>query len=194
MTQRRVVERVIALCLAAFVLGVVDSLIKGNGHGLIGALSRTAAPWLLLSFLGGALASRRSALVGAVAGLATTYLALIGFYLVNSLLFRYDSMSWLADIRHALGTGRTYFVLATLSGPLLGALGTWWRQHLSMIPVICLGLVFVLEALEQAAVARLLVDYSVQAAAIEAVAGALWTVFALNLTRFLRRSTVTADA
>jgi hypothetical protein len=172
---------------AALVLGAVDSYIKGQGAGLPGALSRTAAPWLLLAFVAGACASTRQLSVGAFIGLEATLLALFGFYLINSLIFPIGADGWIADYRIALQSGATYFWLALVSGPLFGALGAWWRQRLSMAPVFALGIVFILEAIEQASRASFFVQYADQVSLIEVALGVAWIVFARGATRVLRQ-------
>jgi hypothetical protein len=186
MTRRRAAQRVLAVGLLALLLGAADSLVKGEGSGLLGALSRTASPWLLLAFLAGALTSDRRLLLGAFTGLEATLLALIGFYFVNSLIFPIGSDSWLADFHIALLSGKVYFELAIFSGPLFGAFGAWWRQQLSMVPVIMVGMLFLVEALAHASQTSALVQYADQVAGIEVLVGALWTVLALNKTKVLR--------
>jgi hypothetical protein len=185
MNRRHAVLRALAVGVVALVLGAGESLIKGGGAGLVGALSRTAAPWLLLAFLAGAYSSDRRLGVGAFVGLEATLLGLVGYYLINSLFFPVGANGWIVDLRFALQPGKIYFELGVVSGPLFGAFGVWWRQHLSMVPVIVLGLIFIIEAVEQASQVAF-PQYAEQVAAIEIALGVLWMIVALTKTRLLR--------
>jgi hypothetical protein len=185
MTRRQQVQRMFVVGLVAFAVGALDALIKGQGNGLFGALSQTAAPWFLLAFLAGAATSDRPYRIGAVSGLGATLCALTGFYFVNSFIFVYGT--WSQDLHLALGSGRIYFELGLVSGPLLGWCGAWWKQHLSIVPVVVLGLAFVLEALVRAPQSPIFYGYGGKVATIEAVAGALWIVFAFYWTLALRQ-------
>ena len=88
--------------------------------------------------------------------------------------------------KRQLLSGKVYFELAIFSGPLFGAFGAWWRQQLSMVPVIMVGMLFLVEALAHASQTSALVQYADQVAGIEVLVGALWTVLALNKTKVLR--------
>jgi hypothetical protein len=181
MTGQQRTLRVFGVALAAFGVGVLDSLIKGQGGGLIGALSQTVAPWFLLAFLAGALNSDRRYVLGAFAGLGATMLALVGFYAINSLYF-----PWLGGFYSVLLAGKVYFEFGLLSGPFFGAFGAWWKQHLSLVPVIALGVAFVLEALARVLQTNRVFGYADQVAVIEAVVGAVWIALALYTTVQLR--------
>jgi Family of unknown function (DUF6518) len=186
MTRPQQVRRVVVVGLAAFAVGALDALIKGQGTGLFGALSQTAAPWFLLAFLAGAAISDRPYILGALSGLGATVGALTGFYFVNSFIFVTGS-TWSQDFHIALGSGKIYFELGLLSGPLLGWCGAWWKQHLSIVPVVVLGLAFVLEALVRAPQSPIFYGYGGKVAMIEAVSGALWVAFAFYWTLALRQ-------
>jgi hypothetical protein len=140
---------------------------------------------LLLAFLAGAYSSDRRLGVGAFVGLEATLLGLVGYYLINSLFFPVGANGWIVDLRFALQPGKIYFELGVVSGPLFGAFGVWWRQHLSMVPVIVLGLIFIIEAVEQASQVAF-PQYAEQVAAIEIALGVLWMIVALTKTRLLR--------
>jgi hypothetical protein len=105
--------------------------------------------------------------------------------LINSLFFPVGANGWIVDLRFALQPGKIYFELGVVSGPLFGAFGVWWRQHLSMVPVIVLGLIFIIEAVEQASQVAF-PQYAEQVAAIEIALGVLWMIVALTKTRLLR--------
>jgi hypothetical protein len=185
MTRRQQVRRALVVGLAAFAVGALDALIKGQGAGLFGALSQTAAPWFLLAFLAGAAISDRPYILGALNGLGATVCALTGFYFVNSFIFVFGT--WSQDFHLAFGSGKIYFELGLLSGPLLGWCGAWWKQHLSIVPVVVLGLAFVLEALIRAPQSPIFYGYGGKVATIEAVVGALWIAFAFYWTLALRQ-------
>lgn len=185
MTRHQQVRRVLVVAFAAFAVGALDALIKGQGTGLFGALSQTAAPWFLLAFLAGAAMSDRPYVLGALSGLGATICALTGFYFVNSFIF--VTGTWSQDFHIAFGSGKIYFELGLMSGPLLGWCGAWWRQHLSIVPVVVLGLAFVLEALVRAPQSPIFYGYGGTVAAIEAVTGALWIAFAFYWTLALRQ-------
>jgi hypothetical protein len=187
MTTSQQVRRLLVVGVIALALGALDSLIKGDGAGLVGALSQTAAPWFLLAFLAGAATSDRRIVLSVVAGFGATILALIGFYFVNSLIFRFGSVPWLSRFHYSLGVGKMYFALALFSGPLFGAFGAWWKRNLSMAPVVALGLLFVVEALARATHAKIFAQYGDVVAAIEVFVGVVWTVLAFQTTRMLRQ-------
>jgi hypothetical protein len=187
MTTSQQVRRLLVVGVIALALGALDSLIKGDGAGLVGALSQTAAPWFLLAFLAGAATSDRRIVLSVVAGFGATILALIGFYFVNSLIFRFGSVPWLSRFHYSLGVGKVYFELALFSGPLFGAFGAWWKRNLSMAPVVALGLLFLVEALARATHAKIFAQYGDLVAAIEVFVGVLWTVLAFCTTRMLRQ-------
>ena len=185
MTRPQQVRRVLAVGVASFAVGALDSLVKGQGYGLLGALSQVAAPWFLLAFLAGAATSDRRYILGALSGFGATVCALTGFYFVNSFIFAYGT--WPQSLHFALGSGKIYFELGFVSGPLFGWCGAWWKRHLSIVPVVALGLAFVGEALIRAPQTTIFYQYAGKVATIEAVTGALWITFAFYLTLALRQ-------
>jgi hypothetical protein len=185
MTRPQQVRRVLVVGIVAFAIGAVDSLIKGQGTGLLGALSQTAAPWFLLAFLAGAATSDRRYILGALSGLGATVCALVGFYFVDSFIFAFGP--WPQSLHYALGMGKIYFELGMVSGPLFGWCGAWWKRHLSIVPVVVLGLAFVAEALIRAPQAAIFYNYAGKVATIEAVTGALWITVAFYMTLALRQ-------
>jgi hypothetical protein len=187
MTRSQQLGRLLAVGFIALALGVLDSLIKGDGNGLFGALSETAAPWFVLAFVAGAATSDRRLTLSALAGFESTILALVGFYFVNSLIFSFGASTWLGSFHAALLTGRLYFGLALVTGPFFGACGAWWRKNHSVVPVIVLGLLFVLEAVARAPQARIFAHYAAAVVAIELTFGVLWMVLALHTTKTLRQ-------
>jgi Family of unknown function (DUF6518) len=189
MTRLQQSYRVIAVGLFAFAMGIVNSLMGVDGSALLSALSRTVAPWLLLAFVAGAYAHGRRTLPGALSGFLATMLALIGFYFTNSVVFHFGPQTFPSDVTFAAQSGRVYFVLGLFSGPLLGAFGAWWRQHLSMIPVVLVGMLFILEGLARASLNTFFAYYASDVAAIEILIGLAWIAVALTTTRALRNRT-----
>jgi hypothetical protein len=187
MTQSQQLRRLFVVGFIALSLGVLDSIIKGTGTGLFGALSETAAPWFVLAFVAGAATSDHRFALSAFAGFESTILALVGFYFVNSLIFSFGATTWLGSFYLALLSGKSYFGLALVSGPFFGACGAWWRRNHSTVPVIALGLLFVVEAVVRATQASIFAHYADPVVAIEMLVGVLWMVLAIRTTKALRR-------
>lgn len=185
MSRPQQVQRVVVVGVVAFAVGALDSLLKGQGYGLLGALSQVAAPWFLLAFLAGAVTSDRRLILGALSGFGATMCALTGFYFVDSFIFAYGT--WPQSLHYALGNGKIYFELGFVSGPLCGWFGAWWKRHLSIVPIVVLGLAFVAEALIRAPQSAIFYQYGGKVATIEAVTGALWITVAFYLTLALRQ-------
>ena len=120
-------RRLATLVVVAIAFGVGDSMLKGNGGGIRSALGNTSAPWLLLPFVGGAFVGRGRMAVGAAVGLALSLVALCSFYVANSFVLRLGPHPWTADMRLAFDGGKRFFVLAILSGPIFGWLGSGGR-------------------------------------------------------------------
>jgi len=186
MTWRQRNLRAVVVGLSAFGVGALDSVIKGQGTGLLGALSEVIVPWLLLAFLAGAVASKRRYAFGAVVGVVATMSALVGFYFVNCFIFSYWDTSWFGALQDQIAGGRMYFELGLFSGAICGAVGTWWKEHLSMVPVVVLGLAFVLEAVARALLTNRIFGYAHQVGEIELFVGTMWVAFALVATLALR--------
>jgi len=187
MGLRQQVARACGIGVVAFGVGALDSLVKGNGYGIIGALSETVVPWFVLAFLAGAYTKERRFLLGAVAGLEATMCGLVGFYFVNSFLFNFGMITWLANFHAALQTGAVPFELGIVSGLLFGALGVWWKERLSILPVVGLGVAFVLEAMVRAAEAANFYYHGHAVGLIESFVGVVWITLAVYITTALRR-------
>jgi hypothetical protein len=121
-------RRLVVVGVVAVSFGVLMSALKGNGGGIRDQIGNLSAPWLLLPFLASAYASRGRILRGALVGVAVSMLALCGFYVANSLVLQLGPHPWIDDLRLAVSGGRRWFVLAFLSGPTLGAIGSLWRR------------------------------------------------------------------
>jgi hypothetical protein len=141
----RDVRRLGILLLVAVAFGIGDSVLKGNGGGIRSALGNTGAPWLLLPFVGGAVAGRGRLLLGAAVGLVLSLLALGSFYSANSYVLQLGPHPWIVDLRLTFDGGKRFFVLALLSGPVLGGLGGRWARTKSIMVPIGLAILFVLE-------------------------------------------------
>lgn len=74
-----------------------------------------------------------------------TFIALLGFYVTNSFVFDLGPHPWLTDLNLAVVGGKGYFFFSLVSGPIFGMLGVWWVRTRSVIPVLIVGLFFVLE-------------------------------------------------
>jgi hypothetical protein len=186
MTWRQGILRLFIVGLTAFAVGAIDSLIKGQGTGLLGALSEVIVPWLLLAFLAGAMVRDRRYAFAAIVGVTATMAALIGFYFVNCFIFSYWDTTWVAALYNQMVGGHIYFELGLFSGALCGSFGAWWKQHLSMVPVVVLGVAFVVEAVVRALLTGQIFGYAHQVGEIEFFVGTLWLVFALVATLALR--------
>jgi hypothetical protein len=186
MTLREKLIRVFGIGIAAFLVGALDSLVKGQGYGVIGALSETVVPWFLLAFLAGACMKGRI-LSGAIAGFGATMCGLIGFYLVNSFIFNFGTFTWLSNFHYSLATGRQPFEFGVVSGLLFGALGMLWKRRLTIIPVVGLGVAFVLEALARAWEGSNFFWHGHAVGVIESFVGLAWIALALYVTAAQRR-------
>ncbi len=78
-------RNVMIVAVSALAFGVGASLVKGNNAGIRDLVGNVFAPWLLVSFLGGAIAVQWRVVLGAVAGTASFLIALLGFYVTDSL-------------------------------------------------------------------------------------------------------------
>jgi len=131
--------------ISALAFGITVSVVKGNNAGIRDAIGNVSAPWLLIGFLGGAIAGRRRVVVGALTGTVAIYIALLGFYVTNSFVLDLGPHPWLTDLNLAVVGGKGYFFFSLVSGPIFGMLGVWWVRTRSVIPVLIVGLFFVLE-------------------------------------------------
>ncbi len=131
--------------ISALAFGIAVSVVKGNNAGIRDAIGNVSAPWLLIGFLGGAIAGRRRVMVGALTGTVATLIALLGFYVTNSFILDLGPHPWLTELSLAVVGGKGWFLFSLVSGPIFGTLGVWWARTRSVIPVLIVGLLFVLE-------------------------------------------------
>ena len=141
MTTGLQIQRLVAVGVTALVLGALDSLIKGDGTGLVGALSQTAAPWFLLAFSrAGAATSDRRIVLSVVAGFGATILALD-----RLLLCEQPHLSiWLGIVAGVVfiirwAVGKIYFELALLSVGHSARSERGGRNTSRWLPWICVG-------------------------------------------------------
>jgi hypothetical protein len=99
---------------------------RPRGVAAPSVVGNVSTPWLLVPFLAGTRCTRVRA--AALVGLVATTVALGGFYLFTTLVVDLGRHGVLGDLRLEFWANRGYFEGALLSGPLLGALGGWWRR------------------------------------------------------------------
>jgi hypothetical protein len=140
-TPRPSARSVLIVLFSAALFGVVVSVVKGNGGGIRDAIGNTSAPWLMLPFVAAVVAGGRHAARAALVGTAASFSALAGFYVANSFVLDLGPHSWLHDLSLTVQSGRMFFALAVISGPLFGALGGWWnRTHSTRLAVLVAAL------------------------------------------------------
>jgi hypothetical protein len=134
LVARRSIMRVFLIVVAACAFGLLAALVKGAGGDGVGtlptlriAVTDLSAPWLLVAFLAGRRATRLAA--GALLGFLATMSALLGFYLLVSLVLAADlgGDGILGNAGQTLWANRIYLAGGVLTGPLCGALGARWR-------------------------------------------------------------------
>ncbi len=118
-------QRVLTGLLLAGLFGVAAGLFKGNEIGLRAEIGNLSAPWLLVAFLPAL--SAGSMARGAVTGLTSTLLALLGFYaaLTGILMDHLGDGGYVRHFVVEIGANRIYLLAGLVTGPLFGALGAW---------------------------------------------------------------------
>jgi hypothetical protein len=138
MTQAR---RLLTVLGAAAAFGVLAGLFKGNDTGLRDGIGNLSAPWLLVAFLP-ALRSR-SVARGAVVGLLSTLVALLGFYAALTMVLagHLGGGGYGRELIVETRANRIYFLAGLLTGPVLGAVGAWiGRRHPNAVWLVAGGL------------------------------------------------------
>jgi Family of unknown function (DUF6518) len=126
----------------AFAFGVVAALVEGKSGGdgalweLRNSLGNLSTPYLVIAFIAGTTYARIGA--GALAGLAATLSALLGYYLVSAAV-----VGELA----VFSSNRGYFQGGVLAGVAFGALGAWWGQRRELSASIVAGVLLMAEPL-----------------------------------------------
>ncbi|MCA1840065.1 MAG: DUF6518 family protein [Actinobacteria bacterium] len=145
-------KRVFLVVAAAFAFGLVAAWAKGQNTDAESAISHARAiignlstPWLVLAFVAGA--QSRRVFRGALLGLATTMVALAGFYVLTTMVINLTAHGWIDELRREFMANRVYFQGGLLSGPLFGALGAWWNARRTLEKSFVVGVLLVGEPL-----------------------------------------------
>jgi hypothetical protein len=115
------------------------------------AVASLSAPWLLLAFLAGA--TQRDPLRGALLGLAATFAALVGYFLLTD--------SPLEGAQYTLANTHGFFLSnapvvigGIVTGPLFGWFGQKWRTRRAIAGALIAAAAFCLEPLARRAAVR----------------------------------------
>jgi hypothetical protein len=76
-----------------------------------------------------------------------TTAALVGFYLLSSIVQDLGGHGFFADLRLELSANRGYLEGGLITGPLFGALGSWWRRTRTLPAWILVGVLLMAEPL-----------------------------------------------
>ncbi|MEL4504287.1 hypothetical protein AAEX63_03360 [Luteococcus sp. H138] len=130
-----------------FIIDIVVTLAVAAGFGWLLTTDFTEAfwasnvslTWLLIPLWFGW--RLRSPAKGAVWGLAMTWAGLAAYYLpVAGSSYAWDPVGMMFYVRQF---GVKYFALGALSGPVMGAIGGWWRCRPNLaVPLLILVLAF----------------------------------------------------
>ncbi|XVV17248.1 DUF6518 family protein [Actinoplanes sp. CA-131856] len=128
----------IRVLAAALVFGMVAALVKGDDGGVRDTIGNLSTPWLLVAFVPGMFA--RSVPRGAVVGLVSTLVALLGFYVVVTLTLDDQMPDMREHLLHVLRLNRRWIWSGLLSGPVMGAAGAWLGRR-ALLPVTAVLLI-----------------------------------------------------
>ena len=126
-------RRMLTVLMAAAAFGVLAGAFKGNETGLRAGMGNLSAPWLLVAFLPALRC--RTGLRGAVVGLLSTFVALVGFYATLTIVLsgHLGGGGYLRELVIEGQANRIYFLAGLVTGPLFGAAGAWiGRRHPSV--------------------------------------------------------------
>jgi hypothetical protein len=144
--------RFIVVLLGAFAFGLFAAWAKGQNTDALSLVSQLrsdlgnlSTPWLLVAFAAGFLVPHRWG--SALAGLAATAAALIGFYLLTTLVIDLGGQGFLTDFRKELLANRYYLEGGIVTGPLFGFVGGWWKRSISLSPLLLIGALLIAEPL-----------------------------------------------
>jgi hypothetical protein len=145
-------KRLAAILAAAFAFGVLAALAKGQNTDGVQTVSQVrsvlgnlSTPWLLVPFIAGTRCVRVRA--AALVGLLATAAALTGFYLLTTFVTDLGGHGLVGDLRLEFAANRGYFEGGLLTGPLFGALGSWWRRDRTLPASIVAGVLLMAEPL-----------------------------------------------
>ncbi|WP_066399566.1 DUF6518 family protein [Neobacillus mesonae] len=154
MTRNNVLMKSLRLSIVlvmAMVFGILMAVFKGNGSGIRMAIGNSSAPWMILPFVAAAISTRHRVIQSALVGLGASLIGLFGFYFANIFVLdigphpELSPYPWVADFLATLRSGKIYFILACLSGPIFGILGGFLHQKRSNMILVFTATLFVLE-------------------------------------------------
>lgn len=135
--KRAKAPRLIALVLAAAVVGVGFQVLKGDGtDALRYVLGNLAAPWLVVPFVGGR--AVRSPVRGALVGAVLAIVSLMAFY--AALEVRTHSLSV-----HVASNYLLFCTAGAVAGAVVGCIASLSRRSELWWLTLCLPALFVLE-------------------------------------------------
>src|SRR5262245_56402350 len=117
-SARAPIVRVLAASLA---FGLFAAWAKGTGGGqglpgLRNGIGSLSTPWLLVAFVAGTQSPRLRS--GALLGLAATMVALLGFYLLSSIVQDLGGHGFVGDLRLELNANHGYLEGGVFTGPV----------------------------------------------------------------------------
>lgn len=125
------VKRAVLVGLAALAFGLFAGWCHGNDGGLGAAFANLIAPWLLVAAIPAWWA--RSPISGALIGLMSTMLALVGFYLgLTAEMYGHlgNVHGLLASLRTVNAANKIWYEAGLVSGPLCGLLAALLRRRM----------------------------------------------------------------
>jgi hypothetical protein len=143
---------------AAFAFGLVAAAAQGNGGGegipeLRNTLVHLSTPWLLVAFVAGTRCSTLRS--GALLGFGATMAALVGFYLLASVVQDLGGHGFVGDLRLELTANWGYIQGGIVTGPLFGALGAWWARSRELHASVVAGVLLMAEPIVLVLIAAL---------------------------------------
>jgi hypothetical protein len=136
--------RIALVLVGAFAFGLLAAWAKGQNTDGLSTISQVrsdlgnlSTPWLLVAFIAGTQSNRSRS--GALLGFLATMSALLGFYLLTSLIVDLGGHGIPDNLGRELWANRIYLVSGALSGPVFGALGAWWRKTRSLHASVVAG-------------------------------------------------------
>lgn len=127
------------------------AVFKGNDSGIRMAIGNSSAPWLILPFVAAAMTTRHRVFQSALVGLCASMIGLFGFYFANIFVLdigphpELSPYPLVADFLASIRSGKIYFILACLSGPIFGILGGYLHQKRTNMFLVFTATLFVLE-------------------------------------------------
>jgi hypothetical protein len=144
---------VIALVLLlAAAFGAGDQYLGSLVHHPWGAdVASLSAPWVLLAFLAGA--TQRNPWRAALLGLASTFAALVGYFLLTDSPL--EGAQYTLANTHGFFVGNAPVILGGIAtGPLFGWFGQQWRTRRAIAGALVAAAAFCLEPLARRAAVR----------------------------------------